>query len=126
MIDLARAVHDEIAADRDLELIGRSQLSTVLFRYAPAGLDEAARDSVVPAIRRVLFESGRAHVAKTVIDGRPCLKLTLLNPDSGLDDVRRILTLIKRTGAALTGVGPGDSDHDRQLADRRRAAEAAA
>ncbi|WP_152360965.1 pyridoxal phosphate-dependent decarboxylase family protein [Microlunatus speluncae] len=125
VIDLARAVHDEVAADRDLELVGRSQLSTVLFRYAPAGLDEAARDSAVPAIRRALFESGRAHVAKTMINGRPCLKLTLLNPDAGLDDVRRILLLIKRTGAALAGIEPGDV-LDQQRSRLRAAAEAAA
>lgn len=101
VIDLAHAVHDEIDADRDLELVGRSQLSTVLFRYAPDGLSETDGDALVPEIRRVLFESGRAHVAKTVIDGRPCLKLTLLNPEVGLPDVRRILESIKSVGAEL-------------------------
>src|SRR5690606_27469086 len=92
-------------ADRDLELVGRSQLSTVLFRYAPDGLSETDGDALVPEIRRVLFESGRAHVAKTVIDGRPCLKLTLLNPEVGLPDVRRILESIKSVGAELAAAG---------------------
>ena len=37
VIDLASAVGDEIAADPELELVGRTQLSTVLFRVRPRG-----------------------------------------------------------------------------------------
>ena len=55
----------------------------------------------MPLVRRVLFESGRAAVAKTVVDGRPCLKLTLLNPETTLDDVRAVLDLVRGAGAAL-------------------------
>ncbi|PFG35061.1 pyridoxal phosphate-dependent decarboxylase family protein [Sanguibacter antarcticus] len=101
VVDLTAQVHDVVAADDDLRLVGRSQLSTVLFRYQPAGLDDAAADHLVPLVRRVLFESGRSLVAKTVVDGRPCLKLTLLNPDATLADVRRVLALVRDTAAAL-------------------------
>ncbi|GAA2981789.1 L-2,4-diaminobutyrate decarboxylase [Microbacterium terrae] len=104
-IDLAAAVHDEIEADGELELVGRSQLSTVLFRVRPAAApDDAARDALVAPVRRVLFESGRVLVAKTVIDGRPCLKLTLLNPATTLDDVREILRVVKDAATALAGI----------------------
>lgn len=54
----------------------------------------------------MLFESGRALVAKTVIDGRPCLKLTLLNPEATLDDVRTILDIVKDAATALAGISP--------------------
>ena len=67
-------------------------------------------------VRRVLFESGRALVAKTVIDGRPCLKLTLLNPETTVDDVRGVLTLVKDAAAALAGIAPDlDLSLDRAL-----------
>jgi L-2,4-diaminobutyrate decarboxylase len=107
VIDLAEKVGDEIADDPELELVGRSQLSTVLFRVRPEGTDAAAQDALVAAVRRVLFESGRALVAKTVIGGRPCLKLTLLNPATTLDDVRQVLATVKDAATTLAGIAPG-------------------
>ncbi|MDW4573718.1 pyridoxal-dependent decarboxylase [Microbacterium sp. M3] len=106
VIDLAATVGDEIAADPELELVGRTQLSTVLFRVRPAGAGDATQDALVAGVRRVLFESGRALVAKTVIEGRPCLKLTLLNPATTLDDVRRILAMVKDAATTLAGIAP--------------------
>ncbi|WP_169581815.1 MULTISPECIES: pyridoxal-dependent decarboxylase [Microbacterium] len=106
VIDLAEAVSDEIDADPELELVGRTQLSTVLFRVRPDGADDATRDALVAGVRRVLFESGRALVAKTVIDGRPCLKLTLLNPATTLSDVHRILNMVKDAATTLAGIAP--------------------
>jgi len=101
VVDLTAAVHRWVAADDDLVLVGRSDLSTVLFRYQPDGVDDARADALVPQVRAALFGSGRALVAKTVVDGRPCLKLTLLNPDVTLDDVVGVLELVRAAGAAL-------------------------
>ncbi|MGX5771355.1 pyridoxal phosphate-dependent decarboxylase family protein [Microbacterium trichothecenolyticum] len=114
VIDLAETVGDEIRADPEFELVGRTQLSTVLFRVRPEGVDEASSDTLVAGVRRVLFESGRALVAKTVIDGRPCLKLTLLNPETTLDDIRRVLAMVKDAATTLAGIAP---DLDQALAE---------
>ncbi|GAB2493528.1 lysine decarboxylase DesA [Promicromonospora xylanilytica] len=99
--DLAAAVHHDLATDQDFRLVGTTDLSTVLFRYQPDGLDAARADALVPQVRRVLFDSGRALVAKTVIDGRPCLKLTLLNPDATLADIRGVLELVRSAAHGL-------------------------
>lgn len=101
VLDLAAAVHAWVDADDDLVLVGRSQLSTVLFRYQPPGLDDDRADALVPQVRAALFGSGRALVAKTVVDGRPCLKLTLLNPEVMLGDVVGVLELVRDAAAAL-------------------------
>lgn len=101
VIDLAAEVHAAVAAADDLDLVADTDLSTVLFRYRPDGCPEAEADRLVSLIRRVLFESGRAHVAKTVIDGRPCLKLTLLNPETSLDQVLAVLELVRAAGEGL-------------------------
>jgi L-2,4-diaminobutyrate decarboxylase len=106
VVDLAAEVTAEVDADPELELVGRTQLSTVLFRVHPAGVDAATQDTLVASVRRVLLESGRAFVAKTVIDARPCLKLTLLNPETTLSDVRAILQMVKDAAAALAGIAP--------------------
>ena len=100
-IDLTAAVHDVVDADPDLRLLSPTDLSTVLFRYQPAGLDDARVDALVGRVRRVLFDSGRALVARTTLDGRPCLKLTLLNPATTVDDVRGVLDLVRQTAAGL-------------------------
>ncbi|HWI30409.1 MAG TPA: pyridoxal-dependent decarboxylase [Microbacterium sp.] len=106
VIDLAAEVGSDIAQDDELELVGRSQLSTVLFRVRPEGTDAATQDALVAGVRRVLFESGRALIAKTVIDGRPCLKLTLLNPEVTRTDVARVLALVKDAAATLAEISP--------------------
>lgn len=101
VLALAQGVHALVAEDPELELVGSTQLSTVLFRYRPADLSAEDADALVPLIRRVLFESGRAAVAKTVIHSRPTLKLTLLNPETTIEQVAAVLDLVKGAGAAL-------------------------
>ena len=105
VIDLAATVSDAVDADDELELVGRSQLSTVLFRLRTPGSSPEEQDALVAGVRRVLFESGRALVAKTVIDGRPCLKLTLLNPETTLADVLAILDMVKDAATTLADFG---------------------
>lgn len=99
--DLADKVRDLLEDQADFEVLGGSDLSTVLFRFAPPNADRQTCDELVPIIRRVLFRSGRAAVARTVIAGTPWLKLTLLNPDTGLDDITAVLGLVRATGHGI-------------------------
>ena len=99
--DLADKVRDLLEDQADFEVLGGSDLSTVLFRFAPPNADRQTCDDLVPIIRRVLFRSGRAAVARTVIAGTPWLKLTLLNPDTGLDDITAVLDLVRATGHGI-------------------------
>ncbi|MFD1827986.1 pyridoxal phosphate-dependent decarboxylase family protein [Mumia zhuanghuii] len=98
VLDLAADVHRVVEADPDLRLLARTDLSTVLFRYQPWGTPDVEADRLVPMIRSAMLASGRALVAKTVVDGRPCLKLTLLNPDATVEDVRGVLDVVKEEG----------------------------
>ncbi|MBD5787443.1 pyridoxal-dependent decarboxylase [Cellulosimicrobium terreum] len=109
--DLTAAVHADLADDPDLRVLAPTDLSTVLFRYEPAGLAREHADRLVPLVRRVLFDSGRALVAKTVLDGVPCLKLTLLNPDVTPRDVRAVLDLVRTTAQALVDTDELLADH---------------
>ena len=72
-----------------------------MFRYHPdAAASPAEVDNLNTAIRDELFASGRAMVARTVVDGRVHLKLTLLNPRTTAADLRRVLDLVARAGDA--------------------------
>jgi L-2,4-diaminobutyrate decarboxylase len=99
--DLATDVRALLEDQADFEVLGASDLSTVLFRFTPATADQDTCDELVPLIRRVLFRSGRAAIARTVIDGTPWLKLTLLNPDTRIDDVTAVLDLVRATGHGI-------------------------
>lgn len=99
--DLATEIGDVVDADRSLELAATPQLSTVVFRYRPAGTTEAVADALTPLIRATLYERGTAMVAATRVDGRRWLKLTLLNPLATADDLRAILRHVVAVGDEL-------------------------
>jgi len=102
-IDVAARIGRTVEADAELELVRVPALSTVLFRPRPAGADgrpvsDDESDALVRPIRDALFAEGRSLVAATVVDGRPCLKLTVLDPNLADDDVAAVLSDVR--GAA--------------------------
>ncbi len=80
VIDLTADVADRMAADPAVEVAAEPSLSTIVFRYRPAGLTEDQADLLTPRIRSELYQRGNAMVAATKVDSRSWLKLTLLNP----------------------------------------------
>ncbi|MDZ5619188.1 pyridoxal phosphate-dependent decarboxylase family protein [Nocardioides bizhenqiangii] len=108
VVDLARDVFIAVSNEPDLELAARPELSTLVFRYVPPGLDrldqrerEAAIATLNNDIRAALYRSGRAMVAATKVDGRQFLKLTLLNPLATVGDIVGVIDLVRETGASL-------------------------
>ena len=108
VVDLARDVFIAVSNEADLELAARPELSTLVFRYVPPGLDRLdhrQREAEIAAlnndIRAALYRSGRAMVAATKVDGRQFLKLTLLNPLATVGDIVGVVDLVRETGAAL-------------------------
>ena len=99
-MDLALATGTLLEEDPDFDLAAPAQLSTLVFRYRPDGMDPDTADAVNLHIRKSLFASGEAVVAGTRVDGRHYLKFTLLNAETTPEDIRGILSLIRHTGAA--------------------------
>ncbi|MFG1860966.1 pyridoxal phosphate-dependent decarboxylase family protein [Microbispora bryophytorum] len=100
VVDRAAASYALAAADPRFEVVTRSPLSTLVFRYLPPDhLEhgdpgrELADDANLYA-REALAASGEAVVAGTTVDGRHYLKFTLLNPETTLDDVAHVLDLL--------------------------------
>ncbi|MDA0632043.1 aspartate aminotransferase family protein [Nonomuraea sp. MCN248] len=86
---------DLLAADARFEVVAKSQLSTVVFRYLPpAGPGRELADDANLYAREALAASGAAVVAGTKVDGRHYLKFTLLNPETTLDDIAHVVELI--------------------------------
>jgi glutamate/tyrosine decarboxylase-like PLP-dependent enzyme len=103
VVDLTASVHDAVRGDPELEIAARPELSTLVFRFVPAtvALDEPALAVLNRAIRQALYDSGKAMVAATKVDGRQYLKVTLLNPMATTADIIGVLDLVRATGARL-------------------------
>jgi L-2,4-diaminobutyrate decarboxylase len=101
VVDLAADAHRLLADDPDFEVAAEPTLSTVLFRYRPATATVAEGDRLQPLIRARLFAEGQAVVAGTTFGGHHWLKLTLLNPQTTVADLRTVLDLVRDAGHAL-------------------------
>jgi L-2,4-diaminobutyrate decarboxylase len=100
LVDLAQAAAALVEAHDELELLAPPSTVMVVFRWRPVGsaLADDALDAANIAAQRALLRSGQAVIGRTRLDGRVALKLTLVNPLAGEDDVRELLELV--AGAA--------------------------
>ena len=96
LVDLARSAGELVAAHDELELLAEPSTVMVAFRWNPGDRREEALDAANVAAQRALLRSGEAVVGRTRLDGRVALKLTLVNPLAGEDDVRELLHLVAR------------------------------
>ncbi|QYC37848.1 L-2,4-diaminobutyrate decarboxylase [Nonomuraea coxensis DSM 45129] len=95
VVDRTEAAWDLLAADARFEVVTKSQLSTLVFRYLPPdGPGRELADDANLYAREALAASGAAVVAGTKVDGRHYLKFTLLNPETTLDDIAHVIDLI--------------------------------
>ncbi|MFE3406013.1 pyridoxal phosphate-dependent decarboxylase family protein [Streptomyces anulatus] len=93
--DLAAEGWQLLAADPRFDVVVEPRLSTLVFRYIPAGVtspDEIDRANL--HARKALFASGEAIVAGTKVGDRQYLKFTLLNPETTVRDITAVLDLI--------------------------------
>ncbi|MEU5285236.1 aspartate aminotransferase family protein [Streptomyces sp. CA-278952] len=93
--DLAAEGWRMLAADPRFDVVVEPRLSTLVFRYIPAGVtapEEVDRANL--HARKALFASGEAVVAGTKVGERQYLKFTLLNPETTVHDIAAVLDLI--------------------------------
>lgn len=97
VIELTADAHRVIDADPRFEIVTASDLSTLVFRYAPNPIDghpSEALDDANLAARSALSANSEAMIASTTVDTRTFLKFTLLNPRTTLADITDVLELI--------------------------------
>lgn len=95
VVDRAAEVWGLLDGDARFDVVTRSQLSTLVFRYVPPGdVSPAVVDLANLHARDALCASGAAVVGGTVVHGSHYLKFTMLNPRTGAHDVAEVLDLI--------------------------------
>jgi L-2,4-diaminobutyrate decarboxylase len=93
-IELAAEVARHIDATPGLACQHRPALNAVTFRFADDGVSAERLDAIHREIRLSLLRDGRAVIAQTKVDGRTCLKLTLLNPRTTAAEANRLIDAI--------------------------------
>ena len=90
---------------------GRSDLLTVTsaetvapharLRTDAAALDAAALDALQHEVRARYNRSGAGWITATVLGGRPVLRVTVMNPRTTAEHVRRMLDGVAAVGSAI-------------------------
>ena len=92
----ARALADAVDADPALELLCRPTLSTVNFRYRPAGATDVDAHNL--ALARAIQQDGRVYLAPATVDGRVYLRVCFTNFRTTAEDVVEVLTVARELG----------------------------
>jgi L-2,4-diaminobutyrate decarboxylase len=96
LVEKAAWLVHRLRADPRFEPLHQPQFGCVVFRYRA---EES--DWLNDALPKHLFRRGEAVIGHTRIDGRACLKLTLINPLTGTDDLLALLDRIDEAARTL-------------------------
>lgn len=91
-------------AEPDFECLHEPQCNIVVFRYLPDRLRDALPSQIGEfnrQVRRRLIESGEFYIVQTNIDGAGALRVTIINPLTTEEHLRKLLDAIRRTGETM-------------------------
>jgi L-2,4-diaminobutyrate decarboxylase len=98
----ARALYDLIAEREDFEALHEPECNILCFRYlGSGGLDAARVDALNQALRPAYNRSGGGWITATVLEGRPVLRVTLMNPRTTPEHVDVVLEGLAVEGRRL-------------------------
>jgi len=114
-LELAQWAYAAVARQPRLEPIHEPALGCLVFRYRPRDpLGDA--DALTTALRRRLFDTGRAVIGYTRVGGRSCLKFTFLNPCTSRTEVEGLVNLVAAQAADLEAEAPHQAPASDRLA----------
>jgi aromatic-L-amino-acid decarboxylase len=99
-VAMAREAASWIDSAPDWERMAPVPFSTVVFRYAPDGVDSQQVDGLNRQIMDAVNETGEAFLSHTVLEGRFCLRIALGNLRTTRDHVLRTWQLLQETAGS--------------------------
>ena len=96
----ARLLHDSIADSNDFENIHEPESNILCFRYLGRGGRAAGKSNVKDAeaidklnreLRPLYNREGSGWITATVLEGRPVLRVTMMNPRTGAEHIKLLL-----------------------------------
>ena len=105
LCNTARLLHDEIQGRNDFEALHEPESNILCFRYLGRGGALRNNSARVDALNRELRprynKKGTGWITATVLQGRPVLRVTMMNPRTGREHVRALLDGLVTQAAAL-------------------------
>ena len=92
-----------IASEPLLEIVARTTINIVCFRYRSPGLDENALRNLNLEIMMRLQEEGIAAISDTTIHGRHCLRAAINNHRTRRSDLELLVREVVRLGRHIVG-----------------------
>jgi aromatic-L-amino-acid decarboxylase len=78
-LDLAEWAHRELETIDDIEIVAEPQLSIVVFRLAPEGLDDEQLNALNRDLRDHINAKQNVFLTPTHLDGRYVIRICVLN-----------------------------------------------
>ena len=94
---LAQFAEQEIDKLPDWEIVSHAKLGIVNFRYAPAGVDEAERNTLNQHISKKITAGGYAQIFTTELHGKTVLRMCTINPQTTKDDVLNTIKILVKS-----------------------------
>jgi aromatic-L-amino-acid decarboxylase len=102
-MQMAQEFASWIDQEEDWIRVAPVPFSTVVFRYAPPGLDPAEADSLSQAIMDRVNATGDLFLSHTVLGGRHCLRVALGNLKTRMHHLEKSWDHLKEAAGALSG-----------------------
>jgi aromatic-L-amino-acid decarboxylase len=93
-VEMARELASWIDDAPGWERVAPVPFSTVVFRYAPPGIEPEAQDDLNRRIMDGVNATGEAFLSHTVLGGRFCLRIAVGNLRTTRDHLRRTWDLL--------------------------------
>ena len=100
-VECAAYLAQLIRKEYDLELIAAPQLSILCFRFDPGAIEDAEVDTINSEIRDRIQQQGEYLISPTVIDGRPVLRVCVMNHATRAEHIEGLLESVLQIGRSL-------------------------
>jgi L-2,4-diaminobutyrate decarboxylase len=101
-LEIAATLAGLLRESSAFELLNEPQCNMVCFRLRDAGDTPEASDEFHLAVRQSVIREGTYYLTQARLDGRICLRCTLMNTLTTQDDLRGLLDTIERHASCLT------------------------
>ena len=106
LCDRALELHSAIVAHPAFEALHEPESNIVCFRFGGAGADPHLTDDVNRRLRETYNRSGAGWITLTLLEGRPVLRVTVMNPRTERIHLDRLLRGLAEQGARLLAGAP--------------------
>ena len=101
LCDVARVAYDAIGERGDFEALHEPESNILCFRWLGGETDPERVDALNRALRPAYNRSGEGWITATVLEGRPVLRITVMNPRTRPEHVRALLDGLAREATKL-------------------------